>query len=199
MVHVLLPYAVLPIYAALLRIDPALLRASEGLGAGRITTFVRVLLPLSAHGVATAAAFLFLLSLGFFVTPALLGGSADITIPMLIDSFVDERLDWPLAAAASMLLLAVTLALVGAGGPLRRPRRHCRGAVMAPAHRPACRGRAAGGVSRAAGAGDRARRVQRAFLSAPAAGGLVAALVGHLLRRPVLAATRWRPAWCWPC
>ena len=56
MVHVLLPYAVLPIYAALSRIDPALLRASDGLGASRATTFRRVLLPLSARGLATAAA-----------------------------------------------------------------------------------------------------------------------------------------------
>jgi ABC-type spermidine/putrescine transport system permease subunit I len=113
MVHVLLPYAVLPIYAALTRIDPALLRASDGLGASRLTTFRRVLLPLSARGVATAAIFTFLLSLGFFVTPALLGGPSNTTIPMLIDSFVNERLDWPLAAAASMTLLAMALVVVG--------------------------------------------------------------------------------------
>ena len=113
MVHVLLPYAVLPIYAALTRIDPALLRASDGLGATRFTTFRRVLLPLSARGVATAALFTFLLSLGFFVTPALLGGPSNTTIPMLIDGFVNERLDWPLAAAASMTLLAMALVVVG--------------------------------------------------------------------------------------
>ena len=113
MVHVLLPYAVLPIYAALTRIDPALLRASDGLGAPRRTTFRRVLLPLSARGLATAATFTFLLSLGFFVTPALLGGPSNTTIPMLIDSFVNERLDWPLAAAASMTLLAMALVVVG--------------------------------------------------------------------------------------
>jgi ABC-type spermidine/putrescine transport system permease subunit I len=113
MVHVLLPYAVLPIYAALTRIDPALLRASDGLGAPRRTTFLRVLLPLSARGLATAAIFTFLLSLGFFVTPALLGGPSNTTIPILIDSFVNERLDWPLAAAASMTLLAMALVVVG--------------------------------------------------------------------------------------
>ncbi len=113
MVHVLLPYAVLPIYAAITRIDPALLRASDGLGAPRLTTFLRVLLPLSARGLATAAIFTFLLSLGFFVTPALLGGPSNTTIPILIDSFVNERLDWPLAAAASMTLLAMALVVVG--------------------------------------------------------------------------------------
>jgi ABC-type spermidine/putrescine transport system permease subunit I len=116
MAHVVLPYAVLPIYAALARIDPALLLASDGLGASRLTTFRRVLLPLSARGLATAATFTFLLSLGFFVTPALLGGPSDTTIPMLIDSFVNERLDWPLAAAASMTLLAMALAVIGLAG-----------------------------------------------------------------------------------
>lgn len=112
MVHVLLPYAVLPIYAALVRIDPSLLRASEGLGASRLTTFVRVLFPLSFRGVATAATFTFLLSLGFFVTPALLGGLSSLTLSMLIDSFVSDRLDWPLAAAASVVLLLAALVIV---------------------------------------------------------------------------------------
>jgi len=112
MVHVLLPYAVLPIYAALVRIDPALLRASEGLGASGAVTFLRVLLPLSLSGIATAATFTFLLALGFFVTPALLGGPSSLTLSMLIDGFVSERLDWPLAAAASVLLLAAALLVV---------------------------------------------------------------------------------------
>ena len=116
MVHVLLPYAVLPIYAALIKIDPALLKASEGLGASFATTFRRVLLPLSARGVATAAAFVFLLSLSFFVTPALLGGANNMTIPMLIDTFVNERLAWPLAGAASMLLLGLVLGCIAVIG-----------------------------------------------------------------------------------
>lgn len=116
MVHVLLPYAVLPIYAALVRIDPALLRASEGLGASPVTTFRRVLLPLSARGIATAATFVFLLSLGFFVTPMLLGGSRNLTLSMLIESLVNERLDWPLAAAGSMVLLAASLLILAVAG-----------------------------------------------------------------------------------
>jgi ABC-type spermidine/putrescine transport system permease subunit I len=116
MVHVLLPYAVLPMYAALVRIDPNLLRASEGLGASGLTTFLRVLLPLSLRGVATAATFTFLLSLGFFVTPALLGGSSSLTLSMLIDGFVSDRLDWPLAAAASVVLLTAALVVVAIAG-----------------------------------------------------------------------------------
>jgi ABC-type spermidine/putrescine transport system permease subunit I len=116
MVHVLLPYAVLPIYAALARIDPTLIRASEGLGASAATTFLRVLLPLSLRGVATAATFTFLLALGFFITPALLGGASSITLSMLIDGFVSDRLDWPLAAAASVVLLVAALAVVAVAG-----------------------------------------------------------------------------------
>jgi ABC-type spermidine/putrescine transport system permease subunit I len=116
MVHVLLPYSVLPIFAALVRIDPGLLRASEGLGASAFTTFRRVLLPLSLRGVATAATFTFLLALGFFVTPALLGGASSITLSMLIDSFVSERLNWPLASAASVVLLVAALAVVAIAG-----------------------------------------------------------------------------------
>ena len=116
MVHVLLPYAVLPIYAALVRIDQSLLRASEGLGASGLTTFLRVLLPLSLRGIATAATFTFLLALGFFVTPALLGGASSITLSMLIDGFVSDRLDWPLAAAASVVLLTAALLVVAIAG-----------------------------------------------------------------------------------
>lgn len=118
MVHVLLPYAVLPIYAALVRIDPALLRASEGLGASRVTTFLRVLLPLSLRGVATAATFVFLLSLGFFITPALLGGRQDMMIANLIDFYTRETLDWPTASAIAVVLLAVSLVLLSLLGRL---------------------------------------------------------------------------------
>jgi ABC-type spermidine/putrescine transport system permease subunit I len=116
MVHVLLPYAVLPIYAALVRIDPVLPKASEGLGASPMATLWHVLLPLSAQGTATAASFVFLLSFGFFITPALLGGPSNITLSMLIDSFVSDRLDWALAGAASFILLGLTLLFVAAVG-----------------------------------------------------------------------------------
>ena len=114
MVHVLMPYAILPIYASLVRIDPALLRASDGLGASRLTTFHRVLLPLSMRGVMTAATFVFLLSLGFFITPAVLGGAKSTNLSMLIDNFVSEQLVWPLAAAASMILLGACLVMLAA-------------------------------------------------------------------------------------
>ena len=112
MVHVLLPYAILPIYAAMLKVDPRLLQASDGLGASGRATFFRVFLPLTLPGVWAGAAFVFLLALGFFITPALLGGPHNLTAAMLIDSFVNERLVWPMAAAASFILLFIVLAVL---------------------------------------------------------------------------------------
>jgi len=114
MVHVLMPYAVLPIYAAMLKVDQRLVLASDGLGASGIQTFFRVYLPLTMRGVAAGAIFVFLLALGFYITPALLGGLHNLTVAMLIDNFVNERLVWPLAAAASFLLLFMILVILAA-------------------------------------------------------------------------------------
>lgn len=113
MVHVLLPYAILPLYAAMTRIDRRLLLASDGLGAGLLDTFFRVYFPLALPGLLGGATFVFLLSLGFFITPALLGGANAITLSMLIASFVTDRLAWSLAAAASLVLLVVVMLLLG--------------------------------------------------------------------------------------
>lgn len=112
MVHVLLPYALLPIYASMLRVDGRLLQASEGLGASSRTTFLRVYLPLTMPGVMAGGAFVLLLALGFYITPALLGSLQNVTAAMLIDNFVNERLVWPLAAAASFVLLVMVLAIL---------------------------------------------------------------------------------------
>ena len=111
MVHVLLPYAIIPMYAAMITVNENLLRASEGLGASPLTTFWRVYLPLTLPGTAAAATFVYLLALGFFITPTLLGGLKNLTIAMLIDLFVSERLVWSLAAAASFCLLAIIILL----------------------------------------------------------------------------------------
>jgi ABC-type spermidine/putrescine transport system permease subunit I len=112
MVHVLLPYAILPLYGAMLRIDQRLLVASDGLGAGLFDTFRRIYFPLCLPGLIGGATFVFLLSLGFFITPALLGGSNAITLSMLIASFINDRLAWSLAAAGSLILLVIVLALL---------------------------------------------------------------------------------------
>ena len=118
MVHVLLPYMVFPIYAALLRIDPDLKRAAEGLGARSWRVFLRITLPLSLPGVFAGAALVFVISLGFFITPALLGGGRVIMIATLIEQQVREFLDWPFAAALATVLLTVTLVIYAALGRL---------------------------------------------------------------------------------
>lgn len=112
MVHVLLPYALLPIYASMSSLDKRLLLASEGLGASPFVTFIRVYFPLTLPGVTAGAAFVFLLALGFFITPALLGGLQNLTVSMLIDMFVSERLVWSLASAASFCLLFIIIFLI---------------------------------------------------------------------------------------
>jgi ABC-type spermidine/putrescine transport system permease subunit I len=117
-VHVMLPYMVIPIYAALLRIDPDLRRAAEGLGAPAWRAFVRITFPLSLPGVFAGCALVFVITLGFFITPALLGGGRVMMISMLIEQQVREFLDWNFAAALAAVLLVVTLAVYALLGRL---------------------------------------------------------------------------------
>lgn len=111
MVYVLLPYMVLTLFATMKAIDPSLVRAARGLGAGATYAFRRVYLPLSMHGVVSGSLIVFILAIGFFITPALMGGPEDVMIAMLIERSVEILFDWSSAAVMSLLLLAVTLAL----------------------------------------------------------------------------------------
>jgi mannopine transport system permease protein len=112
MTHVLLPYMILPIYAALRGIPPELARASRNLGAGPWRAFTSVTLPLSLPGVYAGCLIVFILALGFYVTPALVGGPRTLMIATLIGQQVGELLDWPFASALSAVLLALTIGLV---------------------------------------------------------------------------------------
>lgn len=125
MSHILLPYMILPIANALRQIDPSLARAASGLGAGPFATFRQVILPLSMPGVAAGVLLVFVLALGFYITPALVGGPREITLSMLISQQVDQ-LNWAYAATLSAVLLATALGLIalfyrlpGIGGALR--------------------------------------------------------------------------------
>jgi ABC-type spermidine/putrescine transport system permease subunit I len=111
MIHILLPYMILPVANALRQIDPSLGRAALGLGATPFRVFREVILPLSMPGVAAGVLLVFVLSLGFYITPALVGGPRDMTISMLIAQQVDQ-LNWPYAACLSATLLAATLAMM---------------------------------------------------------------------------------------
>ena len=113
MIHILLPYMILPIASVLRQIDASLPRAASGLGAAPFSVFTRVILPLSMPGVAAGVLLVFVLSLGFYITPALVGGPHDYMLSMLIAQQVD-LLNWPYAACLSATLLATTLLIIAA-------------------------------------------------------------------------------------
>lgn len=104
MVHILLPFMVLPLYSVMRGIDRSLLRAAEGLGARPFAVFRYVLFPLSLPGVAAGCLLVFILSLGFYITPALVGGPKDLMISVLIAQQVN-LFNWPFASALAAVLL----------------------------------------------------------------------------------------------
>lgn len=109
MTNMLLPYTIFPILSALLAIPPELNDASGSLGAGGLRTFMRVTLPLSMPGVTAGGLLVFIVALGFFITPALVGGPKQMMISNLIDFNVREVLNWPFAFALANVLLWGTL------------------------------------------------------------------------------------------
>jgi len=111
MVHILIPYAILIIYNVMKGISKDYLRAAQILGANGIQTFIMVFLPLSLPGVTGSGVLIFIFSLGFFVTPALLGGLGDTMISQFIEVQVHETVNWGFAAALSAMLLVATLGI----------------------------------------------------------------------------------------
>jgi putative spermidine/putrescine transport system permease protein len=111
MTYIMLPFLVMPLHATLRSIDPSTLRAAAICGASRWQAFWRVLVPLAMPGVASGALMVFVMALGYFVTPALLGGPSYMMLAELVAQLVQELLNWGLAGAAAFVLLAVTLAL----------------------------------------------------------------------------------------
>lgn len=111
MTYVLLPYMVLTLFAAMKAVDARLLQAAEGMGASPATVFFRVFMPLTMHGVIAGVLITFILAIGFFITPALMGGTGDIMIAMLIEREVELTYNWPTAALMTIVLLTVTLIL----------------------------------------------------------------------------------------
>jgi putative spermidine/putrescine transport system permease protein len=109
MCHVLLPYMVLPVYSVMRRIPPTYVRAAASLGANPVQSFGRVYLPLTAHGLGAGAALVFILAVGFYVTPALVGGPNDQMISYFIAYYTNESLNWNAAAALSVVLLGFTV------------------------------------------------------------------------------------------
>ncbi|MBO1073034.1 ABC transporter permease [Roseomonas marmotae] len=113
MVHILLPFMVLPIYASLKALDWRLPRAALSLGASPARTFFRISLPLSLPGVGAGCLLVFIQALGFYVTPALLGGANDQMLSYFVGFYATRTVNWSMAAALSCLLLAAVAIVVG--------------------------------------------------------------------------------------
>ncbi|AOF93741.1 ABC transporter permease [Sinorhizobium sp. RAC02] len=111
MTYIMLPFVILPLMGVIRTIDPAILRAAALCGAGKMQCFWRVLLPLSLPGIAAGALMVFVMSLGYFVTPALLGGTSNMMLAELVAQFVQSLVNWGMGGAAALVLLVVTLAL----------------------------------------------------------------------------------------
>ena len=118
--NVLLPFLVLPLFAAMLRIDDRLMQAAASLGAPAHTIFLKVFLPLTLPALASGALLVFILCLGFYVTPAILGGGKVPMISNLLDFLINQIPRWEQASALSTLLLIVTLAVFAAYRALDR-------------------------------------------------------------------------------
>jgi putative spermidine/putrescine transport system permease protein len=110
MINVLLPFLVLPLYAAMRRIDPRLLHVAETLGASRVQIFWRVFFPLTAPALGASMVLIFILSLGFYITPAILGGGRVPLIANMMDLLINKFARWEMAAVNSVVLLTATLA-----------------------------------------------------------------------------------------
>ncbi len=118
MVHVLLPFMVFPLLSVMTRIDTALVAAARSLGASPRQAFLRVFLPLSLPGVSAGCVLVFLLAVGFYITPALLGGEGQVTFATLIELVVRDLLDWNFGASLGVFLLTVVGALFVVGSTL---------------------------------------------------------------------------------
>ena len=110
--HIYTPFVFLPIYAALEHIPRPLVEASQDLGADRRATFLRIILPLSIPGLLAGATFAFVLSLGDFLAPLLVGGPSATMIANIVQSLFGAAYDWPLGAAISVCILLITISLL---------------------------------------------------------------------------------------
>ena len=110
MVHILLPFMILPLYSVMRGIDRNYLRAAENLGGRPSQVFRHVFLPLSLPGIGAGSLVVFILSLGFYITPALIGGPRDVMISMMIFQQVNVP-NWGFASALALILLVIAMVI----------------------------------------------------------------------------------------
>lgn len=118
MTHVLLPFMILPLYSAMKVISPAYMRAAASLGASPVTAFLKVYLPQTLPGVGAGSLLVFILALGYYITPALVGGAGDQMVSYFIALYTTETVNWGLASALGAILLLATLLLAAVYGKL---------------------------------------------------------------------------------
>lgn len=109
MTHIFVPYIIFPIYSVMMGMDLNLEKAAQNLGATRWQTFWRISFPLSLPGIGAGALLVFIMALGYFITPALLGGRKELMLSNLIEIQVRDLLNWSFASAMSVVLLVVTM------------------------------------------------------------------------------------------
>lgn len=113
MVHILLPFMILPLYSVMKSVPPTYLRAAVSLGSSPIAAFFRVYVPQTYPGIGAGALLVFILAIGYYVTPALLGGADDQMLSYYIARYTNVEVNWGMACALGALLLAATLLLYG--------------------------------------------------------------------------------------
>jgi len=111
MVHILLPFMILPLYSVMQSVPPTYLRAAVSLGSPPLAAFFRVYVPQTYPGIGAGALLVFILSIGYYVTPALLGGADDQMLSYYIAQYTNVNVNWGMACALGALLLAATLVL----------------------------------------------------------------------------------------
>lgn len=122
LVHIYMPFLILPLYAVLEKLDGSLIEAARDLGGGRLRTFLYVTLPLSLPGVATGCIFVFIPSMGSFVTPELLGGTRSILIGSIIAQQFGVTYDYPFGSALALMVMVIILGFAAVALRYGRPR-----------------------------------------------------------------------------
>jgi putative spermidine/putrescine transport system permease protein len=111
MTHILLPFMVLPLYSVMRGIPPQYMRAAASLGAGPVRAFLRVYLPQTVPGIAAGCLLVFILAIGYYITPALVGGANDQMVSYFVAFFTNQTINWGMASALGTVLLIATLVL----------------------------------------------------------------------------------------
>jgi ABC-type spermidine/putrescine transport system permease subunit I len=115
MVYIMLPFMILPLFGSVNSFDKMLLHAADSLGARPLQIFLFVYIPLTLPGIAAGSVLVFMLSLGFFITPAMLGGAREMMMAVRINEEAVHLLHWDVASALALILLIVTMLLFFVG------------------------------------------------------------------------------------